>query len=655
LLQSQAAARVGSFEWDLAAGKFRSTPEFYNIFEYEEDGEMNFDALLERIDEKDREKVSDCVQGSLTKLISCECDFRMNLPSGKEVFCLCRAELVEDHLTGARKFIGSIADITERRLAEIKLFETNIKLEEKTSDLKVLNEDLESKVAERTHEIFLSNERFRLIAEATQEAMWDWDLVNNSLWHNEALKKNFGMSSPQRKSQFEMWKSRVHPDDSERVLHGIYGAINSDVSKWKDEYRLLRMDGKYTFVIDRGFIIRNKEGKALRMVGSLMETSEITQIERRLRESEENYRFLAESMPQLLWITNARGGFIYANRKWTEYTGQDFISYKDFGWKNCIHPDDLEAVMKNWNDILDTDNEFTMQYRIISKECESRWFLTRAIPMLDEDGRVLKWIGTSTDIHDQKQMADHLIHTKDKLNNANENLSKKNKRLKHINKDLDNFVYSATHDLRSPVGNIESLLKLLHAESMEQNASDKFQDYFNLVFKSLDILKVILNDLTEVVKVDDQKMVLEDLTFAELIEEVKVTLANSIESSQAEIQVDFAVPVVRFLRKNLRSIFYNILSNAIKYRAENRKLLISIKSEQSNDHYTLLSISDNGIGIRKKDLDKVFLPFKRINYDIEGTGIGMWIMKRIIENNGGKIEVESEVDKGTTFKIYFLH
>jgi PAS domain S-box-containing protein len=653
LLQSQAAARVGSFEWAVELQKFRASAEFYNLFEFDIRDEIDFKKILDRIDPADSARVYNCIQSSIKNLVSCECYFRVILPSGKELFCLCRAELVEDNINNSTKFIGSIADITERRTAEIKLEEANLKLEEKTNDLKKLNDELENKVDERAHEVFVSNERFRLVSEATQEAMWDWDLVNKTIWCNEAFKRNFGMPDSNKASQFEIWKSRIHPDDSERLLHSIFTAINSEVTQWKDEYRFLRMDGRYIFAMDRGFIIRNKEGKAIRMVGSMMEVSKINQIERRLKESEENYRFLAESMPQLLWISNARGGFIYANRRWTEYTGQDYISYKDFGWKRCIHPDDLNEVMKIWNDVPDPDKEFNMQYRIISKDCETRWFLSRAIPMLDEEGKIERWVGTSTDIHDQKQLADNLVRTQEKLNYANQNLYKKNKRLKHINKDLDNFIYSATHDLRSPVGNMESLLRLLYSEATEQKCSEKFQDYFNLVFKSLDILKVILNDLTEVVKADDQPGVAENISFADMINEVKVMLHEPIQSSGVKINIDLDIPDVKFLRKNLRSIFYNIISNAIKYRARERSLEIGIKTEHSNGQYTLLSISDNGIGIKKQDIEKVFLPFKRINYDIEGTGIGMWIMKRIIENNGGKIEVESEVDKGTIFRIYF--
>jgi len=322
------------------------------------------------------------------------------------------------------------------------------------------------------------------------------------------------------------------------------------------------------------------------------------------------------------------------------------------GWKYAVHPEDLDQVMRTWAESMDTGKEFNLQFRFINKAGDAHWFLTRAISMCDEDGKIQRWIGTSTDIHEQQEMAHKLIITKDKLNNANELLHQKNKRLKHINKDLDNFVYSATHDLRSPVSNLELLLKFLHAEAMQLNSSEKFIDYFNLVFKSMDKLKVVLDDLTEVVKVDDQDGNIQKLSFVEIIEEVKLSLQNEIQNSRSEIVIHFNVSEVNFSRKNLRSVFYNILSNAIKYRENNSALVMNIKTEK-DDQFTLLSISDNGIGIREKDIEKVFLPFQRINYDIEGTGIGMWIMKRIIENNGGKIAIESEVNKGTTFKIYF--
>jgi PAS domain S-box-containing protein len=212
---------------------------------------------------------------------------------------------------------------------------------------------------ESPEEIHSSNERFKLISEATKEATWDWDIANNTLWHNEVLKIKFGMHDSFNKSQLQMWKGKLHPDDSERVLHGIYRAINSDVSNWKDLYRFLRVDGKYVFVIDRGFIIRDN-GKAIRMVGSMLEVTEINQIEKRLKESEENYRFLAESTQQLLWIGDTRGECLYINSKWTEYTGQVFERYKDFSGNRFIYPDDLNEVMKTWSDCLATGTEFIL-------------------------------------------------------------------------------------------------------------------------------------------------------------------------------------------------------------------------------------------------------------------------------------------------------
>src|SRR5205814_1622612 len=121
--------------------------------------DMNLDKILERVYEKDRLRVYNCIQDSINNLVSCECAFKINLPSGKEIFCLCRAEVVEDKKNKTKKFIGSIGDITERRIAEINLEDSNKRLEEKTMALEKLNENLENKVSERAQEVFLSNER----------------------------------------------------------------------------------------------------------------------------------------------------------------------------------------------------------------------------------------------------------------------------------------------------------------------------------------------------------------------------------------------------------------------------------------------------------------------------------------------------------------
>lgn len=237
---------------------------------------------------------------------------------------------------------------------------------------------------------------------------------------------------------------------------------------------------------------------------------------------------------------------------------------------------------------------------------------------------------------------------------ARHEIEAKNKELTAINADLDNFVYSASHDLKGPLLNIEGLMKLLlpklPAQSLESESIEKLID---LVFGSIDRLKDTIADLSEVSRVQKQATEnVSEVDIADIVDDVVSDMQLSIQEANAIIKVEVNSCRIRFSPKNLKSVVYNLLSNAIKYRSPDRQPLIRIACEVKGNKL-LLSVSDNGLGMDLKYESKIFSMFKRLHSHVEGTGVGLYIVKRIVENAGGKIEVESELDKGSTFTIYF--
>lgn len=223
------------------------------------------------------------------------------------------------------------------------------------------------------------------------------------------------------------------------------------------------------------------------------------------------------------------------------------------------------------------------------------------------------------------------------------------------NRDLDNFIYTASHDLKAPISNIEGLMNLLHkALSEDSRNSKKFIQIHEMINESIDRFKNTIKDLTEVAKAqNDQNADANLLSFQELFEEVKSDISTAIGKSGAVLEADFSrAPQVVYSRKNLRSILYNLISNAIKYRSPSRNPHVKITSWPEQEHI-MLEVADNGLGIRQEDQKKVFGMFKRLHTHVEGTGVGMAIVKRIIENSGGMIHIESELGKGSTFRVYF--
>lgn len=240
------------------------------------------------------------------------------------------------------------------------------------------------------------------------------------------------------------------------------------------------------------------------------------------------------------------------------------------------------------------------------------------------------------------------------LEKKNKELENMNAQLLKVNEDLDNFVYTASHDLKAPILNIEGLLWSVKDLYKVKDGDDESIRIFEMIDVSIDRFKSTIQDLTEITKIQKNLEEEEDLIDCnEIIEDVQVSIRDMIVNSNAQVSVDIQnCNKIRFSRKNLKSIIYNLLSNAIKYSSPERVPLVKISTEKQDD-YIVMTFSDNGLGIDLKHEGKIFSMFKRFHNHVEGSGIGLYIVKRIITNAGGKIEVKSEVDKGSRFQVYF--
>lgn len=235
-----------------------------------------------------------------------------------------------------------------------------------------------------------------------------------------------------------------------------------------------------------------------------------------------------------------------------------------------------------------------------------------------------------------------------------ERVKERTRELTKVNKDLDNFVYTASHDLKAPINNIEGLMVALD-ETLQEKGSNRedVAPILQMIRDAIGRFKNTLQDLTEVAKVQYEEVAGQDsVSFQEILDDVRLNIKDLISQYDATITADFSqLPDIVFSRKNLRSIIYNLVSNSIKYSSPDRKPEVSI-STATEDGYTLLTVRDNGLGVRQQDRQKVFEMFKRMHAHVDGTGVGLAIVKRIVENCDGKIELESELGQGSVFKVY---
>jgi signal transduction histidine kinase len=237
-------------------------------------------------------------------------------------------------------------------------------------------------------------------------------------------------------------------------------------------------------------------------------------------------------------------------------------------------------------------------------------------------------------------------------NNANKELEKVNNNLVQINSDLDNFIYIASHNLRGPVSSIEGLVNVL---DMDLYKPEEFKSILEMMRTSIDKFKNTIYDLTEISRL--QKIYSkEDVVPNNVIEQIDSTkddLKDLIKSSEVEMLVSIPkFASIKFSKLNFKRIIYNLLTNSLKFRSPIRKLKIEITMMEDADYWILI-FSDNGIGINKNNIPGIFSMFKKAHEFSTGQGVGLYIVKRALENEGGKIEVESEEGMGTSFKLFF--
>ena len=250
---------------------------------------------------------------------------------------------------------------------------------------------------------------------------------------------------------------------------------------------------------------------------------------------------------------------------------------------------------------------------------------------------------------------EELAATIEELRASNQELIDTNGRLARVNSDLDNFVYTASHDLKAPISNIQGLLTLLEKSlSPESQASPRTRKVLGMMGKSTERFMRTIRDLSDIARLQRQGSEPEELIdLRTVVEEVRLDIAPAIRQAKAQLDIDVKeCSPIRFSPKNLRSIVYNLVSNAVKYHDPEQKPMVRIHCQETKD-YQVLTVADNGLGMDLSRDHHLFGLFRRLHTHVEGTGIGLYIVKKIIENAGGKIEVESEVGVGTTFRVFF--
>lgn len=338
------------------------------------------------------------------------------------------------------------------------------------------------------------------------------------------------------------------------------------------------------------------------------------------------------------WIYNITDNSQWwSNELYNIYGRDKQAGIPDKEWKSHVHPDDQERIVQAMNEAI-TTGQYICEYRLFKYDnLEERVIFTKAKVEYDVEGNPIRYTGIVQDITDQKKVEDELRKRKEQLEKAN--------------KELEELAYVASHDLKAPLANLQGLMMLMEDVEAVKNSGLEFFEKMQLSVKRM---QNTLDNLNEVIAMkQDLSSQKEELQFAKIFQQVSASLETQVSEAQAIIQVDFSLaPAVLYPSLHLKSILQNLLTNAIKYRDSKRPLVVEVSTIIDKSQVCLI-VKDNGLGMDlKKSKDKLFGLFKRLHIHVEGKGMGLYILKSIVDSHQGSIEVDSQLNQGTTFKIY---
>ncbi|QMU26588.1 PAS domain-containing protein [Adhaeribacter radiodurans] len=406
--------------------------------------------------------------------------------------------------------------------------------------------------------------------------------------------------------------------------------------------------------------LQDEQGQVMSVAAVATDVSEQVKARQASEASTQQLRLITDSLPVLIGYLDQEEKYRFANKAYESWFHQKPEDLLNRPVRQVVGETAYRGVKQYIDRALKgerLDFEATMPYR----EGFTKHIRTSYVPDLQNE-KVVGFYTLVQDITDQVE-ARRIVEASERkatalaenLLTANQELQEANQQLVRVNVDLDNFIYTASHDLKAPILNIEGLMEALSDQLPPDSLQTEDVPYtLHLIQDSVQRFKRTIDHLTEITKLQkENKAEVTPVDLAAIISDVQLDLATLIQTTQAQIEVDVRnCPTIRFSAKNLRSIIYNLLSNAIKYHSPKRTPLIQIYCTGTAE-YQVLTVADNGLGMDLSGKNKLFTMFKRLHNHVEGSGIGLYMVKKIIENAGGKIEVTSNVEEGSTFQVYF--
>ncbi|MBD2499029.1 PAS domain S-box protein [Anabaena azotica] len=612
------AANQGLYDLNIQTGEAVVTPEYAQMLGYDPDGfkETN-QAWRDRLHPDDRKLVYRVYQEYIAgKTDEYRVEFRQRTKSGDWLWILSIGKIVAwDEQGNPLRMLGTHTDITKRKQSELAL----------QNALQLLN----------------------LHIDTTPLALVQWDDHLCVTRWSSAAEKIFGWRAEEVLGRYIQDLHMVYEEDVTAVAQVGDRLLSGQESQIINYNRNYTKDGKVIHCEWYNSTTTDETGRVSSILSLVLDVTERTKAEKAIRQSELKFRTLADTMPQMVWITKPDGYHEYFNQRWYDYTGKTLEQTQGEGWQYILHPDDVEPTFAVWQNSLQTGNSYNIEYRLRrGSDGEYRWHLGKALPLKEQNGQIVKWFGSCTDIHDQKLLIEERAQALERERAARIELEKAS-RMK------DEFLAIVSHELRSPLNGILGWSRLLRTRKL---SPDKIQQALESIERNAQAQTQLIEDLLDISRIIRGNIRL-NLRPTNLIPVILAALdtvrpvANS-KSIQIDSRLDADV-VVAGDPERLQQVVWNLLSNAVKFTPEGGRVEIRLAQVETN---VQIQVIDTGKGISLEFLPYVFDRFRQADSTTTrnqgGLGLGLAIVRNLVQLHSGQVAVTSLGEgTGATFTV----
>jgi len=603
------AAGIGDWELDLRTRESHNRSRLHDrIFGYESPpGSWGYDRFIAHIHPDDRADVGRRLRQALSSGETWNFECRIIRADGALRWIWVRGGIQYDDDGRPAQAAGVVRDITDRKASEERLR--------------------------------ASEARYRALVHATASAIWHFSADGKTEISTTEPDLPAGERTVEAGRQDD-WLSLIHPDDRERTLSEWRRAVERG-GIYEVEHRSLDRDGEYRHLLSRAVPVRNDEGEVTDWIGASADITEQVRAEEALRASEMQFRTLANSIPQLAWMADEQGSIFWYNQRWYEYTGTTLDEVEGWGWQKVHHPDEVERVVADLKRSFEAGEPWEDTFPLRSASGEYRWFLSRALPIRDEEGRIVRWFGTNTDVEDQRQ--------------AQVERERARRAAEEANRAKSEFLATMSHELRTPLNAIAGYVELLEM-GIHGPLNDAQADAIRRIKQSEYHLLGVINDILNFAKLEAGSLQVEvqEIHLAPVLEKMEALIRPQVDRKGITYTLGDCDAGATALgdTERVQQILLNLLGNAVKFTKPGGSVTLRC---EVNEIAARIQVCDTGPGIPRDRLDSIFDPFVQLEPALtrsaEGSGLGLAISRDLAQLMGGDLAVESTVGQGSTFTL----